>query len=399
MADKRDYYEVLGVPRGASTDDIKKAYRKLAMQYHPDKNPGDKAAEEKFKEISEAYEVLSDDGKRSQYDQFGHAAFGRGAGGAPGAGGFGGMGGIDLEEALRTFMGAFGGGGSIFDNFFGGGREDTGPDGIARGADIRYDLELTFEDAVLGVERDISLSVMEECDACRGQGAEPGSRKETCRQCGGRGAVVSSRGFFHVRQTCPVCGGSGEMILKPCRKCGGAGRVKARRTIHLRIPAGVETGSRLRLAGKGEGGVRGGPAGDLYVVLHVQPHDLFVRRGDDIFIEVPVPVPIATLGGEIEVPTLAGRATLRIPPGTESGKVFRMRGKGVSDLHGGAPGDLHAVVLVEVPQRLGARARKSLEEFASQLEPGNHPRQREFARKADAFLDRREQHLQRQAKD
>ncbi len=389
MADaKQDYYEVLGVAKDASPEDLKKAYRKLALQYHPDRNPGDKSAEEKFKHISEAYEVLSDPQKRAQYDQFGHRAFGPGAGGPGGFGG--GFQGIDLEEALRTFMGAFGGGGSIFDDFFGGGlRGDERPDGASRGADVRFDLEIDFEEAVLGSEREIALPLLDECERCRGSGAEPGSKREQCRHCHGRGVVTASHGFMQIRQTCPVCGGGGEVITKPCRDCGGAGRVKRRRTLNLKIPAGVETGSRLRLPGKGQGGLRGGPAGDLYVVLHVRQHDLFERHDEDVYCEVPVPFQIAALGGEIDVPTVQGMAKLRIPPGTESGKVFRLRGKGVINAHSGIQGDHHVRVRVEVPQGLSSRQRRALEELGGSLEPANFPGQADFYRRAKVFYDRK----------
>ncbi len=382
---RKDYYELLGVAKDATADQIKKAYRKLAVQYHPDKNPGNKEAEEKFKEITEAYEVLSDEDKRHQYDQFGHAGMGRGAGGFGGAAGYGGN--IDLEEALRTFMGAFGGSGSIFDDFFGG--RESGPNGATRGGDLRYDLEIDFEEAVLGAEHEITIPVHETCADCKGSGAEPGSGREKCRQCRGRGVVVQSQGFFQVRQTCPVCNGSGEVVLKPCKACRGAGRVRARRTVKIRIPAGVETGSRLRLAGQGEGGLRGGPPGDLHVVLHVRPHELFERRDVDVLCEIPVPFPIAALGGELEVPTIHGVAKLRIPPGTESGRMFRLRHKGVVDLHSGQNGDHIAVVRVEVPQGLSAKQRKIVEELAAVVDESNLPMSREFKRKVQAFMERR----------
>ena len=380
---KRDYYEVLGVGRDASADELKKAYRKLAVQFHPDKNPGDVEAEERFKEISEAYEVLSDAGKRRQYDQFGHRAFAPGGGGA---GGFG-FGGIDLEEALRTFMGAFGGGGSIFDNFFGGGRGRR-EGGAARGADLRFDLEIDFEEAVFGSERELTLPILQDCPACSGSGAAPDSRRQTCRQCGGQGAIVSSNGFFQIRQTCPSCGGAGQTSTHPCRECRGEGRVKGRAQIALKIPSGVETGSRLRLAGKGEGGARGGPAGDLYVVLHVRPHELFQRKDEDIYIEWPIPFHVAALGGEIDVPTLQGPVPLKIPPGTASGAVFRLRGKGVSApglFHGG--GDQHVRVLVEVPPRLSSRQKDRLREFAQALGEDDHPQARKARKIADEFYE------------
>jgi molecular chaperone DnaJ len=382
---KQDYYEVLGVARDAGQDDIKKAYRKLALQYHPDRNPGNKAAEEQFKRITEAYEILSDPQKRQTYDQLGHAAFGQGAGpgGHPGAG----FGGIDLEEALRTFMGTFGGGGSIFDNFFGGGEE--GGRESHRGSDLRFDLEIDFEEAVLGSEREVQIPVLESCRTCSGSGAEAGSKRERCRQCNGRGEVVSSRGFFQVRQTCPVCQGTGEVIAKPCRECRGEGRTKVRRSLQLKIPAGVETGSRLRLAGKGEAGIRGGSAGDLYVVLHVRPHDVFERHDEDIFCEVPLPFEIGALGGEIDVPTIHGSAKLKIPPGTESGRVFRLRGQGVTNPRSGIEGDHHVRIRIDVPQKLGGRQRRALEELAAMLDESNYPDRAEFLRRVRTFNDRR----------
>lgn len=386
--EKRDFYEVLGVARGASADDIKKAYRKLAVKFHPDKNPGDHAAEEKFKEISEAYEVLSDDKKRQQYDQFGHRAF------APGMGGFsgGGGGGIDLEEALRTFMGAFGagGGGSIFDDFFGGMRSGGG-DGAVRGADLRFDLEIEFAEAVFGSQRDITLPLTTDCESCKGTGAEPGSKRETCKQCGGRGMVVGSSGFFQVRQTCPVCGGTGSVVTKPCRSCHGTGRVKTRKTLTLKIPAGVETGSRLRLAGKGETGTRGGPAGDLYVVLHVREHEFFKRRDEDIYCEFPVPYDIAALGGEVEVPTIHGYAKLKIPAGTKNGAVFRLRGKGVSAGRAFGSGDQHTRVVVEVPTKLDGKAKRALHALAETLTARNYAESQRIHDAVEKLLDRREQ--------
>jgi molecular chaperone DnaJ len=385
---KRDYYEVLGVAKGASAEEIKKAYRKLAIQYHPDKNPGDKAAEEKFKEVSEAYEILSDASKRQQYDQFGHAAFGAGRGGGGGSyGGFGG-GGIDLEEALRTFMGAAGGGGSIFDNFFGGGGQPRNPNAPQEGADLRFDLEIDFEEAVLGSSREIRINVNETCERCKGSGAEPGSGRKTCATCRGAGQVVSGGGFIQFRQTCPDCRGAGQVTEKPCTACHGQGLIRNKRTIDVKIPSGVETGSRLRIAGKGEGGLRGGPAGDLYIVLHVREHEFFKRNDLDIICEVPVPFHIATLGGEISVPTIHGQAILKIPAGTESGKVFRMRGKGITSPRYGT-GDQHIVVQIEIPQSLGGKEKKKLEEAVKALDDKHFPLTQKMHKAAEKFYERK----------
>jgi len=384
-AAKRDFYEVLGVERAASVDDIKKAYRKLALQYHPDRNPGNVEAEERFKEATEAYEILSDPEKRQLFDQYGMAAFAPG-GAARGGGGFGGMG-IDLEEALRTFMGTFGGGGgSIFDNFFGGGQEEGG---VARGADLRFDLEIEFEEAVFGSQREIELNIHEECGTCKGSGAEPGSGTEKCRRCGGRGVFITSAGFFQMRQTCPACGGAGEVIAKPCRACRGEGRVRARRKIQLNIPAGVETGSRLRLAGKGEGGLRGGPSGDLFIVLHVKAHALFQRRDEDILIEWPIPLHVAALGGEVEVPTLYGYTPLKIPAGTASGTVIRLRGKGVSGIRGLRDGDQHVRVSVEVPAKLSGKQKDLLNEFGAACDDSNYPQLRQQRDRFAEFQEHR----------
>ena len=385
---KRDYYEQLGVAKTATQDEIKKAYRKLAVQFHPDKNPGNKEAEEKFKECTEAYEVLSDEQKRAKYDQFGHRAF------APG-GGFGGGGGggfhhVDLEEALRTFMGAFGGGGgggSIFENMFAGGDSQERTN---RGSDLRFDLTIDFEEAVFGSQRDLSFPVMEECGTCKGSGLGTGSRRETCPGCRGRGVTLSSSGFFQVRQTCGQCGGSGEIVRDPCKTCGGSGRVKGRRSLTLKIPAGVETGSRLRVAGKGEGGVRGGPAGDLFVIIHVGEHDLFHRQDLDILVDLPVPYHVAVLGGEVDTPTVYGPARLKIPSGSVSGTVLRLKGKGIHDPRAGETGDQHVRLQVEVPVSLSVDQRKLLEQFGASLKKSNLPASEALAEKSKRFYERKE---------
>lgn len=386
MAAKRDYYEVLGVDRKAVSDEIKKAYRRLAMQWHPDRNPGKTEAESRFKEISEAYEVLSDPGKREQYDQFGHD----GLKSAFGPGGFDFARDFTHYSDLQDILGSlFGDSGGVFDGFFGGTRAARTES--QQGADLRFELEIDFEEAVFGSEREIVLPLSEDCGTCRGSGAEPGSRRETCRQCGGRGVLVSASGFFQVRQTCPVCGGAGTMIAKPCRECHGSGRVKTRKRLTLKIPAGVETGSRLRLAGKGEGGERGGPAGDLYVILHVRPHDLFQRKGEDLYCEVPVSVDVAALGGEVEVPTLDGFASLKIAPGTESGRVFRLRGKGVPRLEDYGRGDLHVRVVVEVPADLNMQQKRLMKTLREDMSESNYPGYSRLHARAEALYRRKKE--------
>lgn len=376
----KDYYELLGVARTASADDVKKAYRKLAVKYHPDKNPGDKAAEDKFKEISQAYEVLSDPEKRARYDQFGHEAFtGGGAGGARSGGGF--------HDPFDIFSQVFGGGGggSVFEEFFGSGRRRN-PDGAAAGADLRYDLEIDFEDAVYGADKKINITRMDSCDHCRGNGAEPGSKVSPCVRCGGSGQVTVSQGFFSVRQPCQTCRGTGKVIDKPCRKCRGEGRVRIEKTLQIHIPPGVDTGSRLRVSGEGEGGLRGGAAGDLYVFIHVRPHQVFLREGNDLLCEMPIPFMVAALGGVIDVPTIAGPAKMKVPEGTQSGTLLRLKGKGVPALRGGGRGDLHIRVLVEVPASLNAEQRELLNRFSEKLSPGQYPRRQEFEKRAGNFL-------------
>ena len=383
MATKRDYYEILGVARNASADDIKKAYRKLAVKVHPDKNPGDPHAEEKFKELGEAYEVLMDDNKRAAYDRYGHAAFA--AGGAargPAAGGF-----HDPFDIFREVfgMGAEGGAGGIFDQIFGsmGARDRSGRQ---RGSDLRYDLQIRLEQAAFGVDKEIDVLKHETCTRCGGSGAEKGSHASTCPTCHGRGQVISSRGFFQVSQTCPRCHGTGQVIEHPCVECKGDGRVEKRSKISLKIPAGVDEGTRLRVSGGGEAGVRGGSPGDLYVVIHVRDHEIFVREEDDLYCEVPIPFSTAALGGEIRVPTLGGQALLKVPAGTQSGTQFRLRGHGVQSMSQKTKGDLRVRVVVEVPTKLNSEQRRKLEEFAASVGDDNSPLHKGFFEKAKGFF-------------
>ncbi len=351
---KRDYYEVLGVAREASADELKKAYRKLALQYHPDRNPDDPAAEERFKEASEAYAVLSDPDKRRSYDRFGFA----------GVGGEGGVPGFDFGD--------LGGFGDVFNDLFGdlfgaprGGRGRRRGRG-QRGADLRYNLEIGLADVLAGLETQLQIPKMRPCRACGGSGAPPGTAPERCAQCGGSGQMILQQGFFRISRPCDACGGEGERLAARCGECRGAGRVEGQQTIVVRVPAGVEHGVRLRVAGEGEAGIAGGPPGDLYVVISIAQHPLFERDGRDVHCEVPIPFATAVLGGEIEVPTLEGKVALRVPEGTQSGKSFRLRGKGLPALHGAARGDQIVRIFVEVPSKLTPRARQLLEEFAQE---------------------------------
>lgn len=371
---KRDYYEILGVDKSAGEEELKKAYRKAAVKYHPDKNPGDKTAEEKFKELGEAYEVLSDPQKRAAYDQLGHAAFDRRAGAGFGrqAGGF--------HDPFDVFREVFGGG-SIFEDLFGsGGRAD--PNQARRGQDLRYDMEISFEEAAHGTDKDITVTKPERCEVCNGSGAEGGTHPRTCPTCSGRGQVISSRGIFSIAQTCPHCQGAGQIIDKPCKTCRGHGRRERTSKIKLRIPPGVDSGSRLRSAGNGEAGVLGGSPGDLYVVLHVKPHDMFQRDGDDLLCEVPVSFVQASLGAEIEVPTLNGKAAIKIPAGTQPGTMFRLKGKGIKNLQGYGHGDLHVRINVEVPSHLTAAQKAKLQEFSDLCNGHESPISRGFFEKA-----------------
>jgi molecular chaperone DnaJ len=375
--EKRDYYEVLAVSRTATDDEVKRSYRKLAVKYHPDKNPDDPHAEEKFKELAEAYDVLMDADKRAAYDRFGHAAFSQGMGRG---GGF-----HDPFDIFREVFGGGGGGGGIFETFFGGGAT-ADREGRQRGSDLRYDMQITLEEAAFGVDKEIEVRKLDTCAKCDGRGAEPGSRTINCPACGGRGQVISSRGFFQVSQTCPRCRGVGQIIEKPCRACDGEGRAENTSRIKLKIPAGIADGSRLRSSGNGEAGIRGGPAGDLYVVIHIKEHPIFQREDDNLYCEVPISFTLAALGGEIPVPTLEGKANLKVPAGTQSGQVFKLRGKGVANVNARDQGDLFARLLVEVPTRLNGEQRQKLEEFASLCGEENTPLHKSFFDRAREFF-------------
>ena len=347
---KRDFYEVLGVNRDASEDEIKKAYRKLAMKHHPDRNPDSKDAEEKFKEAKEAYEMLSDPQKKAAYDRYGHAGVDPSMGAGPGAQGFEG-----------GFADAFG---DIFGDLFGGaGGGRGGRSNVYRGADLRYNLEITLEEAARGAEKTIRIPTVEECGTCHGSGAKPGTQPKPCPTCNGHGQVRVQQGFFSIQQTCPKCHGSGKIIPDPCRDCSGAGRVKKQKTLEVKIPAGIDEGMRLRHAGHGEPGVNGGPPGDLYVEIHIRKHAVFERDHDDLHCEMPISITTAALGGEIEIPTLEGMARLKIPAETQSGKVFRLRGKGIKNVRSHVHGDLMCHVVVETPVNLTERQKELLREF------------------------------------
>ena len=374
---KRDYYEVLGLNRDASEEDIKKAYRKLAMKHHPDRNPDSKDAEEKFKEAKEAYEMLTDAEKRRAYDAYGHAGvnpqMGMGGGMGPGQEGFGG------------FAEAFG---DIFSDIFGGG-QGRGRASVFRGADLRYNLEVTLEQAARGTETKIRIPTMETCETCKGSGAKPGTQPKTCDTCHGSGTVRLSQGFFSIQQTCPTCHGTGKTVSDPCATCRGAGRLKKHKTLAVKIPAGVDEGDRIRLSGEGEAGVNGGPPGDLYVVMHLKPHGVFQREGDDLHCEMPISFAQAALGGEIEIPTLDGSAKIKIPVETQTGQVFRLRGKGIKGVRSSYPGDLLCQVVVETPVRLTDRQRELLRELDESMtkDPNRHsPRAKSFMDKVREFF-------------
>ena len=346
MAKKRDFYEVLGVNRDASDEDIKKSYRKLAMKYHPDRNPDNPKSEEQFKEAKEAYEILSEPKKRAAFDQYGHAGVDPQA-----AAGGAGMGG---------FADAFG---DIFGDIFGQGRGGGGRSNVFRGSDLRYNLEVSLEDAARGTETKIRIPTMAECESCDGSGAKKGSQPKTCPTCAGHGQVRMQQGFFSIQQTCPKCHGTGKYIPDPCTSCQGAGRIKQHQTHSIKIPSGIDEGDRIRVSGQGEAGVNGGPSGDLYIQVHLKAHGVFKRDHDDLHCEMPISISTAALGGEIEIPTLDGGARLKIPSETQTGKVFRLRGKGIKGIRSVGPGDLHCHVVVETPVRLTDRQRELLNEF------------------------------------
>ncbi|WP_180683213.1 molecular chaperone DnaJ [Tepidicella baoligensis] len=374
---KRDFYEILGVAKNASDDEIKKAYRKLAMKYHPDRNQGDKAkeAEEKFKEAKEAYEMLSDPQKRAAYDQYGHAGVDPNMRGAPGG-----------PEGFGGFADAFG---DIFGDIFGGHRGAGRGRQVYRGSDLSYAMEITLEEAAHGKDAQIRIPSWEDCDTCHGSGAKPGTSVKTCPTCNGAGVVQMRQGFFSVQQTCPHCHGSGKVIPEPCPACNGQGKLKKHKTLEIKIPAGIDDGMRIRSAGNGEPGRNGGPPGDLFIEIRIRKHDIFERDGDDLHCQVPVSITTAALGGEIAVPTLQGKATIEIPEGTQHGKTFRLRGRGIKGLRSSYPGDLYCHIVVETPVKLTEHQRKLLRELDESFQRGGHrhsPNDKGWFEKAKAFF-------------
>ncbi|MBK1834929.1 molecular chaperone DnaJ [Roseibacillus ishigakijimensis] len=380
---ERDYYEVLGVSKNATASEIKKAYRKMAMKFHPDQNPDDPKAEEKFKELGEAYQVLSDEDKKAAYDRYGHAAFKQGGMGNGGGGGFGGGFGDPMDIFSQVFGGAFGGGGG-FEDIFGGGRRRD-PSGKKRGSDLRYDLEISLEEAARGSEKELEIERATPCGTCNSTGSKGGGSRP-CTTCGGRGVVARQAGIFVQQSTCPECRGAGQVISDPCDDCHGDGRIEKTDRIKIKIPPGVDDGVRLRSSGNGDAGLRGGPNGDLYVFLHVKKHSVFQREEDDLFCEVPVSFVTAALGGEIDVPTLEGKASIKIPAGTQGGTVFRLRGRGMPEVGGGRKGDLHIEVNVEVPTNLDSDQKEKLQAFAQSIGQENSPMQEGFLERAKKFF-------------
>lgn len=368
--EEKDYYKLLGVERDASADEIKKAFRKMAQKLHPDKHKGDKEIEEKFKSINEAYEVLKDPDKRAQYDRFGYVGAGPGGGG-PGYrdAGFG----ADFQDLF----------GDVFSDFFGG-RRRAGPE---PGADLRYDLEISFEDAAFGTEKTIEIPRTASCEPCSGSGAKPGTSPVTCTTCNGAGQVRIQQGFFNIARSCPHCGGAGKVIKDPCPHCGGAGKVRVKRSLKVKVPPGVDAGSRLRIVGEGDTGDRGGHPGDLYVVLSVAPHEIFTRDHDDVICEVPISFPQAALGAEIEVPTIEGPVKLKIPAATQTGKIFRLKGKGIASLRTGRRGDEQVVIRVETPSKLTKRQKEIMEEFAEISGEHGSPGEKNFFSKVKEMFE------------
>ena len=374
---KRDYYEILGVAKNATEEELKKSYRKMAMKHHPDRNPGNKGAEDKFKEAKEAYEMLTDPKKREAYDRFGHAGVDPNA-----AGGFGGAGAAGFGGFADVFGDIFG---DIFGN--GAGGRGGGRGNVYRGADLRYGMEVTLEQAAHGYTTEIRVPSWENCEVCHGSGAKPGTKPKTCHTCAGQGSVRVQQGFFSIQQTCPTCHGTGKVIPDPCAACEGVGRVKKNKTLEVKIPAGIDDGMRIRSAGNGEPGLNGGPPGDLYVEIHVKKHAVFEREGDDLHCEIPISLTIAALGGKVQVPTLQGRAEVDLPEGTQSGKTFRLRGKGVKGIRSSYPGDLYARVFVETPVRLTERQKQLLRELDVTLkDPKHSPQSRSWMDKVKEFF-------------
>ena len=376
---KRDYYETLGIAKNASDEEIKKAYRKLAMKHHPDRNPDSKTSEEKFKEVKEAYEMLSDAEKRDAYDRYGHAGVDPNMGGA---GGFG--------AGAGGFADAFG---DIFGDIFGGGGARGGRGGgpqVYRGADLRYNLDITLEQAAHGFDTTIRVPSWDKCDTCHGSGAKPGTAPVTCTTCGGHGQVRMQQGFFSIQQTCPKCHGTGKIIPEPCPTCAGAGRIKRNKTLEVKIPAGIDDGMRIRSSGNGEPGMNGGPAGDLYVEIHIKQHKVFQRDGDDLHCEMPISFATAALGGEIEVPTLSGKASFTIPEGTQSSKTFRLRGKGIKGVRSSYAGDLFCHVVIETPVKLTDKQKELLRDFERLTMEGgakHNPQSKSWMEKVKEFFE------------
>ncbi len=378
---KRDYYDVLGVSRGASPEEIKKAYRRKAKELHPDRNKDDPKAEADFKEVNEAYDALKDPDKKAAYDRFGHAAFEGGMGSGARGGGARGFGGSDFASAFSD----------VFDDLFGdfmrSGAPGSGRQRAARGSDLRFNLRVSLEEAFTGVQKTINVPTAVACSACSGTGAEGGAEPVTCPTCSGMGKVRAQQGFFTVERTCPTCGGLGQIIKNPCKQCAGAGRIEKDRALSVNIPQGVETGTRIRLAGEGEAGLRGGPAGDLYIFIEVADHPIFQRDGINLFCRVPVTMPTAALGGEVEVPTIdGGRSRVKVPAGAQTGKQMRLRGKGMPALRGGAAGDMFIELAVETPVNLTSRQKELLREF-ERIEADNNPESSSFFKKVKTFWD------------